>query len=427
MLKRVAALAALSLCIGLNGPSSAETLQDVIRLAYINNPDIEAQRRGAEIAQETLNQARGQRRPQVDLSGSAGFESIDSNRPFAGNVGERPLANAALQASVPVYTGGQISAGIRQAQAGLGAANAQLDGFNQDLILDVVVSYVDVLRDRETIAIRENSVALLTEQLRAAEDRFEVGVVTRTDVAQSEARLEGANAALAGAEAALQGSNAVFAFLIGYLPDDLAPVPPAPALPATFDDALALALNENPDLAALEFNQEATKEAVSVARGALRPSVSIVGTASHQETFDENFRDTEVTALAQATVPLFSGGILKSQVREAKLADAQAKLQIETTRRRIRAEVAQAWFNNLAAERSIDASERQVEAAEIAYEGAQAELQVGTRTTLDVLDQEQELLDARLGLINAERDAYVASHELLRAMGVLTLETLEIG
>lgn len=427
MLKRLAVTTVMFIGASASMMSSAETLQDAIRLAYINNPDIEAQRRGAEIASETLDQARGERLPQVDLTGNAGLESIGTNRAFAFDTGERAILGAQVQASVPVYTGGQIRAGIRQAQAGVGAANAQLEGSHQDLILDVITTYVDVQRDRETIAIRENSVDLLSEQLRAATDRFDVGVVTRTDVAQSEARLEGAFSALAGAEAALESSNAVLAFLIGYLPEELAPVPSAPALPASFDEALAIALNENPDLEALEFNEKATKEAIQAARGALRPSVSIVGTASVQETYDDNFRDTTVSAIAQASVPLFSGGILNSQVREAKLADAQARLQTESTRRRVRAQVAQAWYGNLAADKAIEASKRQVEAAEIAYEGALAELEVGTRTTLDVLDQEQQLLEARLNLISAERDAYVASHQLLRAMGVLTLETLRVG
>ena len=433
---RKSALISLSALL-LAMPGQSETLQQALDQAFQTNPALAAQRTDVGVAREQLNQARGARAPQVDLTTSATFESLDSNQPIAFNTGENKLAAASLQATLPVYTGGQINAGIAQAQAGILAADAQFDGAAQDLVLNVVTAYVDVLRDREAIRIRANSVALLEEQLRAATDRFDVGFATRTDVKQAEARLQGARASLAGAEAQLEASLSIYELFVGQPAGDLVPVPGAPGLPASFETSLQSALADNPDLKALREAERAAEQAVKSAKGATRPSVSIVGSASVQETFDQeataisptmgiitlpadNYRDTQLRLLAQGTVPLFQGGVLRSRIRAARLERDQARLQTIDAERQITASVAQAWYSNIAAEQAITASERQVEAAEIAYEGAQEELSVGTRTTLDVLDQEQQLLQARLGLINARRDAYVATHQLLRAMGKLS-------
>ncbi len=436
MIRKSLLISVAALCLA--APGQSETLPEALDLAFQTNPSLAAQRAQLGVAREQLNQAKGARAPTVDLTGSAGFESTDTNQPIAFGVGDRPLARVGLQASLPIYTGGRISAGIDQARAGILSADAQLDGAAQDLILNVVTAYVDVLRDREALRIRANSVALLEEQLRAATDRFEVGVATRTDVKQAEARLQGARASYAGAKAQLEASLSIYEVFVGEVAGDLAPTPAAPAVPDGYEAALATALSENPDLKALRQAERAAEQAVRSARGETRPSVSIVGAANAQETFDQealgisptgefvnlapdNYRDTSVSVFAQASVPLFQGGVLRSRIRAARLEREQARLQTLNAERQITASIAQAWYGNIAAEQAITASERQVEAAEIAYEGAQEELSVGTRTTLDVLDQEQQLLEARLGLINAERDSYVATYQLLRAMGSLSL------
>lgn len=413
--------------IAIIGPVSAETLQDAIQTAYLNNPQLEAQRRTSDIAQEQLAQAKAQWRPNVSASGSYGYESVDSTRAFSANLGDRPISTAQLQATLPIYAGGRIKSGIRSAKAGIGQANAQLEGTSQDLILQVITAYVDVIRDRETVIIRQNSVELLLEQVRASRDRFEVGEVTRTDVAQSEARLEGSRAALAGAEAQLEASLALYAFLVGAEADMLAPPPPAPVLPASVEQAISVGLSQNPDLQASVFGERVATEGVKSAYGSLKPTLSIVASASQQETYIDDFRDTNLSATAQASVPLFQGGLIRSQVRSAKIQRDQARLLTDNIERQIRAQVAQGWFRHVAALRAIEASERQVEAAEIAYDGAKEELAVGVRTTLDVLDQEQQLLEARLNLIQSQRDAYVAAHQLLRAMGALNLENLNLS
>ena len=416
--------------------ATGQNLPEALRLAYENNPQLEAQRTTTKIAQEQLESARAQGRSQVNLSASAGVESIDSsfNNPFfgQGQFGERPSLSAQLQATKPIYTGGQINAGIRQAKAGVSAANEQLSATEQDLFLQTVTTYVDVLRDRETVRIRENNVSVLEEQVRAASDRFDVGEITRTDVSLSEARLEGARANLAAAEAQLEASVAAYLFLVGETPGALAPPPAVPDLPQTVEQAVEIALGDSPDINAARFAERAANESVKRAYGQLKPQVSIVGTASVQETFDygdftQGQRDSSVGAFAQASIPLFEGGLVQSQVRSAKLERSRARSQIDALQRQVRAQVAQAYYRYQASLKSIEASQRQEDAAEIAYEGAKEELAVGVRTTLAVLDQEQELFEARLNVVRAERDAYVAAHQLLRAMGALSLDNLSIA
>lgn len=419
-------LAVSLIALGVSGMtfSHAETLSEAIDAALATNPELQSQRVQTDIAVQNVEQARSQGRTTVDLSGSAGYEYIDSNSPFAslsGTNGDRPIASAQIQASKPIYTGGRISAGIRQAKAGVDAAESQYDAAVQDLILQVITAYVDVRSDLETVAIRENNVEVTAEQVRAASDRFDVGVVTRTDVSLAQARLEGARAALAGAQAALEADIANYRFLTGLVPTELAPPPPLPPLPATLDEAVEIALATNPDLIAARHAERAAREAIEVARGQYKPQISIVGTAARQETYNDfTQRDSSVSAVAQGTIPLLSGGLIKSQVKSARLQRMQAQQQIDTLQRNIRAQIARSWFAYDASLRSIAASERQVEAAQIAYEGATEELAVGIRTTLDVLDQEQQLFEARLALVQAERDSYVAAHNLLRATGQLS-------
>lgn len=408
------------LAFGFGPQASAETLAEAIASAFATNPQLEVERYRTHIARENLNLARSQGRPTVTLSAGGGYENVETTNPFAFGLGDRPIASAQIQAVQPLFTGGRIAAGTRQAQAGIDAADFGFVAARQDLALEVVTAYVDVNRDREALTIRQSNVDFTAEQVRAAQDRFDVGVVTRTDVALSQARLEGARAALAGAEATLRASEANYQFLTGMMPGDLAPPPPVPQLPAALDEAIREALTGNPSIASARQDLRAATAAIDTARSDGRPQVNLIGTAAVQETFgDMKQRDTSVSALAQARIPLMTGGAVRAQVDTAKLRRAQAQRVVDSLESRVRAQVTQAWFTYDAAGRSIAASRKQVEAADIAYEGAMEELAVGVRSTLDVLDQEQQLFDARLALIQAERDAYVAAYSLLRATGGL--------
>lgn len=404
-----------------SGSVSAETLGDAVSAAILSNPQLDAQRVESDLARENLEQARAGGRTTVTAGASAGYQYTDTNSPFSVNNGDQQALSAQLQATKPIYTGGRISANVRQATAGINAAEAQYDAAEQDLILDVVTAYMDVRRDRETVAIRQNNIDVASEQERASKDRFEVGVVTRTDVSLSTANLEGARAAKASAEAALEASVANYSFLTGLVPGDLVPPPPVPPLPASLEEATRIGLENNPDMIAARHNERAAMEAIEAARAQGRPSVNLVGTAQIQETYaDRNVQNSSVSGVLQGSIPILTGGLVKSQTKAARLRRDQARQQIDTLDRSIRAQVASAWFGYDAALRGIEASKRQVDAAEIAYDGAKEELAVGVRTTLDVLNQEQQLFEARLTLVQAERDAYVAAHQLLRATGQLT-------
>lgn len=439
----LAALAA-GVFSALGAPAQADTLREALRATGNTNPQLESGRIATDISEEQLVAAKGARRPTVEVTAQYGPETIQTNRLLVLDQGGRQIGSTSLQATQPLYAGGRISAGIREARASIGASEAELEAIEQDTYLDTIAAYVDVRRDREAIAIRKNSVSLLSEQFRAAKDRFDVGEITRTDVALAEARLEGGRAQLAAADAQVEASIANYEFIVGQTPGELEPPPPVSLVPASFDEALATALAQSPDIAAAMFNEQAAEQRVKTARSRLRPQLNLVAQAAVQATLNQpdainpfgpdptaltstpNFVDRNVSAFAQARIPLYQGGVARSQVRSAKHAVSQARLNIEAQRRATVAGVAGAWHGYRAAQVSITASTRQVEAAEIAYEGGTEELAVGVRTTLDVLDQEQDLLEARLALISAERDAYVAAHQLFRAMGELTARRLNL-
>ena len=226
---------------------------------------------------------------------------------------------------------------------------------------------------------------------------------------------------MASAEAALETSLANYSYLTGLVPGELAPPPPVPVLPASLEEATRLGLEANPDMIAARHNERAAMEAIEGAKAQGRPTVNLVGTAQEQySTYESrNVQSTALSGVVQGSIPIMTGGLVKSQTKSARLRRDQARRQIDTLDRSIRAQVASAWYGYEATQRAIEASRRQVDAAEIAYEGAKEELSVGVRTTLDVLNQEQQLFEARLSLVQSERDAYVAAHQLLRATGQL--------
>lgn len=440
MLKSVRfSMSVLTLAGSMAAPVAAETLQDALAAAYASNPTLEAERTGARIADEGLAGAKAAGRVRLDVTGSAGlewsqtnqFDGLSGGTPFGdfdlssiGNTGTSETGALQLQATRPIYTGGRISSGIAQAAAGVDAARSSLKAARQAIALDTITAYVDVRRDLDAVRIRENNVAVLEEQTRAARDRFDVGVVTRTDVSLAEARLAGARANLAGQVAQLEGSRSTYALLVGMEPGDLVPPPPIPPLPASLEDAVAAALQNNPDLEAGRGNVRAASEAIGVAEGALRPQIDVALTGGLQRRFRDDLENESASALVRGSMPLYEAGAIRSDVRAAKLRRTQARQQVDAIERQIRAEMARAWYGYEAAQLSAEASSAQVDAAAIAYEGAKEELAVGVRTTLDVLDQEQELFDAQLALISAERDAYVAAHVLLRLTGELTPDRL---
>ena len=279
--------------------------------------------------------------------------------------------------------------------------------------------------DNPAIFFRINVV--LTQQLQAARDRFEVGEITRTDVAQAEARLSGAQAQLSAAQAGLAASRAAYERVVGSAPVDLVEPEGLPSLPETYNDAVQTAINYNPTLLGAQFNEAAAQQGIRIARGARLPDISLSATAS--ETRESDFSGPERgtgTLRAQVSIPLFTGGLNNSRVRSALAQRDEQRLLSVATRRQVTEQVTNAWNNYLAAQAVIESSREAVRANEIAFDGVEQEAFVGLRTTLDVLNAEQELLNSRLELVRAERDLYVASYILLQSMGFLDVERLQL-
>ena len=409
--------------------ASRETLADAVDSAIANNPKLMAERKIREFADENLNQAQAQMGPQLNLSGSIGAEYTSVGRQVNTTTGSFPYdgeqqrARLGLEARQSLWSGGSLTAQRDQARSGVDAARAELIGAEQDLVLKVVTVFMDVRRAEREVEIRESNVSALGQQVKAARDRFEVGEVTRTDVAQAEARRAASEAELAAATSRRAKARADFEQIVGRPPVQLADPPAIPQLPGTLDEAIAIARANNPAILAAKARETQGERGVDVARGRLAPQFDLVGSAGFVSTQQDNtFNDTNVGLSAEFRFPLFDSGLLQSRTRGAQLEADRSRYERMAIERQVTAQVTTAWHQVVATRGEIAASISRVAAAEVALEGAQQELAVGERITLDVLDQERELLEAQLGQVDAERAAYLASHDLLAAMGELKPE-----
>ncbi|MEX0646129.1 MAG: TolC family outer membrane protein [Parvularculaceae bacterium] len=413
--------------------AAADTLQDALAVAYASNPTIRAERARLKATEELKAQAWSGALPQIDAQ--AAYSRVKDTQSLAPGVfgpgGSQtskfnPLT-AGVSAEQPIFTGFRNLNAIRQAQARVRAGGAQLIGVEQDILRRVATAFFDVARDVTIYDSNLNNVEVLQRQKQEAELRFKVGEVTRTDVSQAEARLAGARASLATAQAQLAVSRSLYGELVGAPPGTLEADPALPGLPDSAESAHALARAYAPIVVGAREAEEASRRQVAIARGALAPTVSL--TASYQYADQPSTfvtQDESLTYGVRASVPLFSGGLNRSRIREARALHDSARAQVDEAQRRAEAEVTATWERLVAARLTIDAASAQVEANELALEGVRREAQVGTRTTLDVLDAEQELLNAEVRLANAERDARVAAFELLAAAGVLNPDALGI-
>lgn len=402
------------------GPAHAETLQDALRQALAGNPDLAAQRADLRGQQESIVQANAVNGWRAEASGNVA--GAFSNALRGGETRNLPVG-ASLGATFPIYSGGRNEARIEQARKGFDAALLRYLIAEQAVLADVVTAYSNVRRDQEILSIRNNNVSVLSRQLEATRARFEVGEVTRTDIAQAEARLAGAKAAAAGAQSQLDVSKAAYTRVVGMPPGALAGLPAAPGLPASIEGALTSALENSPVVLASKAAVEAARAAVRLADADFRPTAT-VGISADANVADLTDWDLQrsggFTASARVTVPIFTNGLTRSAARQAREAETAARIRVRSSEMDVEQRVGNAWTLLAASRAVILATREQVRAAEVALEGARNELEVGSRTTLDVLDQEQELLEARLALANAERDAFVNAHQVLQAMGTLT-------
>jgi TolC family type I secretion outer membrane protein len=412
--------------------ASADSLKDALVKAYQSNPQLLAERANLRATDEEVSKAIAQWRPRVTLNGDYSKIHTETKAdPLARQTVRSEPWNADVTATQTVFAGGRILAQRRQADAQVAAGRARLHAAEQSVFLGTISSYMNVVRDEAVLKLNEANVNLLKKQLEAARARFDVGEITRTDVAQAEARLAAGQASQTSAEAALKASRLSYERSVGEAPGTLDVKPLSPSVPESEAQARDIANAENPTLVGARANEDVARYGIDFAVGQMLPTVSVQasygrsgqerGLVPGRETIGDDSRLT-----ATASIPLYQGGAEWAGIRQAKERNNQARLNVEDARRATDEGVQNAWEAYRAAKASSSANREQVKASEIAFEGVQQELEVGSRTTLDVLDQQQELLNARVALVRSERDEVVASYSLLSAVGKLTAKELQL-
>ncbi|HVM23087.1 MAG TPA: TolC family outer membrane protein [Sphingomicrobium sp.] len=403
----------------MGGTASADTLREALVSAYRTNPTLTAQRESLRATDATVAIAKAAGRPQV--SATVGLNRDLARSGIFDTGGKGPTLSAGVDLSYPLFSGGAVKNSVRAAETRVEAGRATLRAVEGDVFVLAVAAYMDVIRDRSIVELNQNNVKVLETNLEATRDRFQIGDLTKTDVAQSEARLQLGRSQLAAAQGRLAASEATYRQVIGHPPGQLAPPPPLPPLPATAEEAVRIALANNPDLIAISRQAMAAGYDVSVARAGRLPTVSGVLSETYVNNLGGSsgpFRTgAETTAGLNARIPIFQGGLPAARIRQAQAQQGQALERVVETERAVVQAARAAFASYQAAQRSIQANSVAVQANELALEGARAEQSVGTRTVIEVLNAEQELLNAQVALVTAKRDAYVAGFQLLNAMG----------
>ena len=399
--------------------ASADTLREALVSTYRANPTLTAQRENLKATDAGVAIARSGGRPTV--SGTLGVtRDLTRSGRFDVGTGRGPYLNAGVDIAYPLFQGGTVKNDIKAAKTRVEAGRATLRAVEGDVFTEAVAAYMDVIRDRATVELNQNNVKVLETNLQATQDRFEIGDVTRTDVAQSEARLSLARSRLTLAQGRLTASEENYRRVIGQQPDQLQPPPPLPPLPASADEAVRIALADNPDLIAVTRQAEAAGFDVKAARGTRLPTLSAVAAGDYFDATGDDLGLQSGTATSigvQGRIPFYQGGLPSARIRQAQAIEGQTLEQRVGTERAVVAATRSAYADYDAALDSIKSNEVAVKANELALEGVRAENSVGTRTILDVLDAEQELLNSQVLLVTARRDAYVAGFQLLNAMG----------
>lgn len=416
----MAAVGALALAATISS-ASAETIVHALASAYSSNPEINSARAQTRSDDESVPIALSGYRPIVSGFGAITGQAVDAG------IGDRQTLDAAvgLEVRQNLFTGFRVKNSVRRSEASVRASRELLRNTVQNVLFDAAQAFHDVIRDTQILEIRRRNVTFLDEQVRAANERFDVGENTRTDVAQARARNASARAAVSLAEANLATSRAIYRQIIGHEPEGLSNgFPYARLVPGAVDQAIALGQDLHPVIHAAIHQTDAQAFDVKTIEGEMLPTLSLEGTVQHSESFDVSTDPNSATISGRLSIPLYQGGAVAARVRQAKEQYGLRKIEIDVARDQVRAAVVTAWAQVDASRGAIRAANEGVEAAEIALSGVQEEQRVGQRTTLDVLDAQRELLAARETLIIARRDEVVASFALLSAMGRLNAEQL---
>ncbi len=443
MKKGIVSLVAITTVLTGSFAATAETLKEALAAAYSSNPQLMAQRAALRATDEGVSQAKAGFLPTVNADGS--FQRGNRISDIVGDldnngqpVPERSIDinndSYSLSLDQNLFRGFQDRNAVQQAKAGVKAGRAQLQNVEQRVLLDAVTAYMNVVRDLAVVELNQNNIQVLQRQLQASQDRFRVGEVTRTDVAQSEARLENAKSQFLSAEATLAGSRAQYQRVIGNQPTGLETPNQKPILPSSLDEAIELAMELSPGVKVAVNNEKAAKYSLNRAKGSLLPSVDVRASYNRSEGIQSLGPDIVFPAVSDSTqvtvnvrVPIYAGGQRHSQIRQAKQVRSQRMLEIRQAERVAQENVFVAWDQYRAATGQIKSTQASVRANEIALEGVRQEAYVGSRTTLDVLNAEQELLNSRVSHVRAQRDEYVAAYNLVSATGKLTARDLALG
>lgn len=425
----IAGALVISLLSG-SATGKAESLAEALASAYSGNPTIRAERARQRATDEQTPQALSGWRPTVDAAAEAGVAITDTDpNPTGTQSGTTYPADFSITLTQPVFRGFKTVKGVKRAEATVEAGRQNLLAVEQQTLFDTVQAYMNVIRDRRILMFRQRNVTVLREQLRASTERFNVGEVTRTDVAQSRARLSLSESTVAEAKSNLAASIATYNKVVGHAPGSLK-YPKLPKLPNSLEGATGLAEKINPNILAAAFVAEAARHNVGVVRGDLLPTVTLE--ASGTRTIKDlehvdNQNVNQLTILGRVSIPLYEAGRVYSAVREAKQVESQRRIEIISAARTVREAVVTAWNFLIAARETIVSSKAQVSANTLALNGVKQEYLVGSRTTLDVLNAEAELLNSQVILAQAERDQIVAAYQILGSIGQLTARQLSLG
>ena len=420
--------------------AQADSLQSALIQAYQNNPTLNSQRAAVRATDEGVPQALSGYRPKFTITASGGEQSLSSTTvsnpsrtpgtpsTYFTQSGYNSPFSAGVTATQTLFNGFQTANRTRQAEAQVSAARETLRLTEQTVLLSAVTAYMNLLRDTAIFDLQRRNVEVLQEQLRQVRDRFNVGEVTRTDVAQSESRLAAGRSQVLLAESNYKTSAAVYRQVIGSPPGKLTPGTPVDRFsPHNLPAAVSAASANHPSVTTAQYNIDVAQMQVKVAEGALYPTLSVQGNFQKNYLAVGNLNTMEsynASLLGQLSVPIYQGGAEYSLIRQAKETLGQKRIDFDTAREQVRQTVVQSWGQLDAAKANIDATQAQVQAAEIALNGVREEARVGQRTTLDVLNAQQELVNARVALVTAQRDRVVASYNLLAAVGRLAPQVL---
>ena len=413
-----------------NGQSAeAQNLSNAMAAAYVNNPSLLAARAGVRATDEGVPQAFANWRPDVSVSADLGISQIENTKNTGSNIDQtRHPKGFGIKVTQSLFRGGRTLAATRKAENNIRADRARLISKEQTVLSDAVTAFMNVFRDQAVLKLNVNNEQVLKRQLEATRDRFEVGEITRTDVYLAEARLARAVADRIQSEGDLEASRATYENVIGEAAPGELKLPPLPVhLPKEKAEALKVAATKNPDVIGAEFSRRAALDNADGVRGELLPELELVGNWTRDyQSAAECCQSTTQSLTLNLTIPIYQQGAVYSRLRAARQDAAESTLLIDQQRRDAVEGAAAAWESLITARARVKAFDAQIDANVVALEGVEREAAVGSRTILDVLDAEQELLDSRVSHVRAQREEVVATYHLLSSVGRMTARDLKL-